>query len=138
MFFLFSSILGISCNLIFIVIFYIRKKHLDWLEKYGKYSFLLLLPAVASLIVGIIEKVPSTNYVFLGIFFLYMGLEFVYEFWLKIDFRHNWKLATPYILLYYMMNYGLVMMPWAFSLTMGGILLGLMIIQYIVNFWSHK
>ncbi|MHA1617862.1 MAG: hypothetical protein ACTSVZ_01175, partial [Promethearchaeota archaeon] len=136
-FFLFSTILGISCNITYILIFLIRKKRLDLIEKYGKYSFFLILPAVVTLIGGIIENVPISNYIFLGLFFSFMGIEFIYDFWLKIDFRKNWKLATPYIILYYTMNYGLVMMPWAYSTVMGRIILGMMIIQYIVNIWSH-
>jgi len=56
----------------------------------------------------------------------------------KIDFRSIWYLLIPYLILYYIVNYGIVVMIWAESSTWGIIMLVLWIIQLIVNGISHR
>jgi len=68
---------------------------------------------------------------------MYLALEWVYDYILKIPFRQNWKLLTPYLLLYYAMNYGFIVMVWKTSLTGGIIMLSLSIIQIIANIITH-
>jgi len=75
--------------------------------------------------------------IFLGIFLAYLALEWMYDFVLKIPFRQNWKLLTPYLCLYYAMNYGFVVMVWKTSLLGGIVMLALFIIQIIVNISTH-
>ena len=81
--------------------------------------------------------------IFLGIFLVFLALEFFYDYVLKIPFRENlkkhWKAAMPYLALYYAMNYGFVVMIWKnYSKTGGIIMLGLFIIQIIVNISTHN
>ena len=111
---------------------------MEIVNKYAKWVFFLIPIAIIGGIFGIIESVPASNFIFLGIFGFFMGLEYLYDYKLKLNFRHNWKLLVPYLILYYAMNYGLVMMPWSMSLPIGIIILCLFIIQIAVNIWTHK
>ncbi|WP_169698982.1 hypothetical protein [Mesotoga infera] len=47
------------------------------------------------------------------------------------------KWVVPYLGLYCAMNYGFVAMPWKTSLMWGVIMLGLFIIQSVVDLRSH-
>ena len=76
--------------------------------------------------------------IFLGIFLAFLALEGLYDYILKIPFRENWKLLTPYLVLYYAMNYGFVVMVWKISLPRGLLMLGLFIIQIIINICTHS
>jgi hypothetical protein len=53
--------------------------------------------------------------------------------------KKYWKQAIPYLALYYAMNYGFVVMVWKNYSQIGGvIMLGLFIIQIIVNMGTHS
>jgi hypothetical protein len=75
------------------------------------------------------------------IFLAFLLLEWLYDYVWKINFRENlrkhWKVAVPYLGLYYSSNYGFIVMPWKTSLVQGLIMLGLFIIQVILNLRSH-
>ena len=74
----------------------------------------------------VVREQKAVQYsIFLGIF---LALEGLYEHILKIPFRKNWKLLTLYLVLYYAMNYGFMVMVWKTSLPRGLIMLGLFII----------
>jgi len=80
--------------------------------------------------------------IFLGIFLAFLALEALYDYILKTPFRENlkkyWKPVIPYLALYYAMNYGFVAMVWKNYSQIGGvIMLGLLIIQVIVNISTH-
>jgi len=72
-----------------------------------------------------------------------LALEVLYDYILKIPFRENlkkyWKPVIPYLALYYAMNYGFVVMIWKNYSQIGGIImLGLLVIQIIVNISTHR
>lgn len=135
-------VLGIVNNLFLIYIFLIRKK-LTILQKVGKFYFLLAIPAVYGIFLVQQENKAVQYSIFLGIFLVFLALEFFYDYVLKIPFRENlkkyWKPAIPYLALYYAMNYGFVVMIWKnYSQIGGAIMLGLFIIQIVVNISTHN
>jgi hypothetical protein len=69
---------------------------------------------------------------------VFLGLEVLFDCVLKKDFRSNWRLLTPYLILYFFANYALVMIVWKQNLTQGAIILGLYIVQLIFNAFSHE
>lgn len=113
------------------------------LQRVGKFYFLLAIPAVYGIFL-VQQEHKSVRYsIFLGIFLIFLAFEFLYDYILKIPFRENlkkyWKQAIPYLSLYYMMNYGFVVMVWKNYSQIGGvIMLGLLIIQIIVNIRTHS
>ena len=135
-------LLGIVNNLFLIYVFLIRKK-MNILERIGKFYFLLAIPAVYGIFLVQQENKEVQYSIFLGIFLAFLALEFLYDYVLKIPFRENlkkyWKPAIPYLSLYYAMNYGFVVMVWKNYSQIGGIImLGLFIIQIIVNISTHR
>ena len=134
--------LGIVNNLFLIYIFSIRH-NMTILKKVGKLYFLLAIPAVYGIILVQQEQKTVRYSIFLGLFLAFLALELLYDYILKIPFRENlkkyWKVAIPYLALYYAMNYGFVVMVWKYySQVGGGIMLGLLIIQIIVNIRTHS
>ena len=138
----FFLILGIVNNLFLIYIFWIRGK-MTLLQRVGKFYFLLAIPAIYGIFL-VQQEHKSVQYsIFLGIFLAFLVLELLYDYILKIPFRENlkkyWKQVVPYLALYYAMNYGFVVMVWKnYSQIGGAIMLGLLIIQIIVNIRTHS
>lgn len=133
----FFFVLGVVNNAFLIFIFAIRKKRMDILQRIGWGYLLLAIPAAYGIFLVLQEQKAVQYIVFLGIFLAFLALEGVYDFVLRIAFRQNWKLLTPYLLLYYAMNYGFVVMVWKSSLTGGAVMLALTIIQIVVNISTH-
>jgi hypothetical protein len=131
-------ILGFANNLFLIFIFLIRKDKMVLLKRFGWVYLLLAIPAVYGILLVIEENKTAQYTIFLGIFLAFLALEGLYDHILKIPFRNNWKLLTPYLVLYYAMNYGFVVMVWKNSLPRGLIMLSLFIIQIIVNTCTHS
>ena len=131
-------ILGFVNNLFLIFIFLIRKDKMVLLKRIGWVYLLLAIPAVYGIFLVAQEKKTVQYSIFLGIFLAFLALEGLYDYILKIPFRKNWKLLTPYLVLYYAMNYGFVVMVWKTSLPRGLIMLGLYIIQIIINICTHS
>ena len=135
-------ILGIVNNLFLIYVFLIRKKTI-LLQRTGKLFFLLAIPSIYGIILVQQEQKAMQYSIFLIIFLAFLFLEFLYDYILKIPFRENlkkyWKPAIPYLVLSYAMNYGFVVMVWKYySQTGGVIMLGLFIVQIIVNIRTHS
>jgi len=135
-------ILGIVNNLFLIYIFWLRGK-ITLLQRVGKFYFLLAIPAVYGIFLVQQEHKTMRYSIFLGIFLVFLSLEFLYDYILKIPFRENlkkyWKSTIPYLVLYYAMNYGFVVMVWKNYSQIGGIIMfGLLIIQIIVNISTHR
>ena len=138
---LFFFILGLVNNVFLIFIFVIRKNRFVILQRIGWVYLLLAIPAAYGIFL-VVQEQKSVRYgILLGIFLAFLLIEWLYDYVFKINFRENWKKnwkwLVPYLGLYYAMNYGFVVMPWKTSLTWGLIMLGLFIIQIIVNLRSH-
>src|SRR4030042_4265502 len=137
----FFFILGLANSIFLILLFSIRKNRITLLYRFGWIYFLLAIPAVYGIFLVHQENETARYTIFLGIFLAFLLIEWLYDYVLKINFRENWKKnwkwLVPYLGLYYAMNYGFVVMPWKTSLTWGLIMLGLFIIQIVVNLRSH-
>ena len=130
--------LGLANNLYLISLFLIRKRiEMKQLERFGRIYFLLGIPTVILMILVILAEMDSFYAIFLGFFLAFLFIEWLYDFHLKIDFRTNRKHLVPYLILYYIMNYGFYVMNWKQSTTAGAIILILFIIQIVVNIISH-
>jgi hypothetical protein len=138
---LFFFVLGIVNSALLIFIFLIRKNRLTLLQRIGWVYLLLAIPAVYGIFLVIQEQKTVRYSIFLGIFLAFLLLEWLFDYVLKINFRENWKQnwkwVLPYLVLYYAMNYGFVVMPWKTYLPWGLVMLGLFIIQIITNLKSH-
>jgi hypothetical protein len=138
---LFFFVLGIVNSALLIFIFLIRKNRLALLQRIGWVYLLLAIPAVYGIFLVIQEQKTVRYSIFLGIFLAFLLLEWLFDYVLKINFRENWKQnwkwVLPYLVLYYAMNYGFVVMPWKTYLPWGLVMLGLFIIQIIANLRSH-
>lgn len=134
-------ILGLLNNLYLIFIFAIRK-NMTLLRRVGKFYFLLAIPAIYAMFLAP-QELQSVRYgIFLGIFLAFLVLGYLYDYVWEIPFRENmkkyWKQVIPYLFLYYAMNYGFVVMTWNYYSQIGGaIMLGLLIIQILVNLRTH-
>ena len=138
----FLIIWGLLNNLLLILIFFLRfkgfEKKKDLIQKIG-YIYLGLAPfAIIVWVLSVLNERPSSNGIFCAIFLIYVAVEALFDFILKIEFRNIWYLLIPYLILYYIINYGIVVMIWAESQSWGIVLLILWIIQLVVNAISHR
>ena len=138
---LYFFVLGLVDSVFLIFIFLIRKNRLGILQRIGWVYLLLAIPAAYGIILVAQEQKTVRYSIFLGIFLAYLALEWLFDYVLKINFRENWrknwKWVVPYLILYYAMNYGFLVMPWKTSLVWGLVMLGLFIVQIITNLRSH-
>jgi hypothetical protein len=132
-------ILAILNSVFLIAIFILtRMGRLRFVKAAGYCYFALAVPAVYLLITCWNQAQAVQYSIFLGLFILYLILEYVYDYILQIDFRRNWKLLVPYLILYYAMNFGFFAMAWKNSKTGGSIVLALTLVQIVANVMSHK
>lgn len=133
--------LGLVNSGVLISIFLLRENHLDLLRKTGWIYFLLAIPAIYAVFLVQKEHKTPRYTLFLGIFLAFLAIEALYDWVLRIPFRAtmDWKLLTPYVLLYMSMNYGFVVMTWKYySVPRGIVLLILFVVQIIANMLTHS
>jgi uncharacterized membrane protein len=131
-------VLGIINNLLLISIFLIVKFSIpSKLKGVGIAYLALIISAIFGIVIAQQQNKPIQYSIFLGIFIAFLLLEGIYEFLLKLSFRSNWKLLTPYLMLYWATNYGFIVMSWKNSVVQGRIMLGLFTIQLFANIISH-
>ena len=92
-------ILGIVNNLFLTIIFLVRNK-IAILQRIGWIYLLLAIPAAYGIFLVIKENKAVQYTMFLGIFLAFLAIEGLYDYILKINFRKNWKLLIPYLILY--------------------------------------
>ncbi len=131
--------LGILINLFFTLIFFlIKKQRLDLVKPIGIILFSITLPGAVSLLILMIIEGIRIVFIMFGVFILsFLIIEIVYDYILKLEFRSDKKLLVPYVILYYAMNYGLIVMNWSVNLTYGIIILILSIVQLAFNISNH-
>jgi len=133
-------VLGLVNNILLIIIFSLRSKNLALLGKVGWIYLLLAIPALYAIYLVHREQKTSRYTVFLVIFLAFLLIEALYDWILKIPFREtmDWRLLVPYVALYISMNYGFVVMVWKYdSRIRGMVLLGLLVVQIILNMVTH-
>ena len=130
-------VLGVANSILLILVFILRKNHLPLIQSYGWIYLVLSVPAFYLLFFASTGQYLMQYRVFLGIFIAFLILEGLFDHILKIPFRDNWVLLTPYLVLYYAMNYGFVVMPWKESANHGIVMLVLFVLQLVANYYSH-
>jgi hypothetical protein len=63
------------------------------------------------------------------IIFAYLFVELLLDFVLKIDFRHNWKMHVPYIILFYVVSFGIIGISFSIDAILGWIV--------TIAFWAE-
>ena len=138
---LFFFLLGLVNSIMLIAIFVIRRKRLSFIQRFGWLYLFLAIPAVYGVFLVIQEHKPVQYSIFLGIFLLFLVMEWLLDHVFKINFREdwrrNWMWLVLYLVLYYAINYGFVVMPWKTSLLWGIIMLSLFAVQIVTNLRSH-
>ena len=134
-------VLGLVNSVFLILIFLIRKNKLHILEKIGWTYLLLAIPALVGIFIVVQENKSMQYAIFLAIFIAFLFFEWLLDYYLKINFRENikkhLKWVVPYLALYYMMNYGFIVMPWKTSIVWGIVMISLFVIQMLANIKSH-
>jgi len=133
-------ILGLAHNLLLICIFYLAGiKNKNLLKKFGLAYLIIVIPlCLTNLVLSFTESKEYLTSLFLVIVLVYLCFEVTLDWVLKKDFRKDWRLLTPYLMLYFFANYALVIIVWKSNLTFGAILLTLYITQLILNAFSHE
>lgn len=138
---LYYFILGLVNAIMLILIFAIRRKRLDLIERFGWIYLLLSIPAAFGIFLATQENGSIRYIIFLVIFLAFLFFEWLVDHVLKLNFRENfkknWIWMVPYLALYYAMNYGFIIMPWKTSDIWGIIMLILFVVQIIANLRSH-
>jgi hypothetical protein len=96
-------------------------------QKFGIALICLTVPFLVAFISFLLTGKPTWQYlVFLAIF-VYMLLEWLWDYRIKIDFRSQPKLHIPYIILFYIVLFGNIRIAFSISSTWGWII--------SVSFW---
>jgi len=131
--------LGLVNSVALIVIFVVRGRRLDLIQRFGWLYLLLAAPATYALILVQHERKATQYTIFLVIFLAFLAIEALYDWVLKIPFREHmeWRLLTPYVALYISSNYGFVVMVWKESTPGGILMLALAVVQVVANACTH-
>ena len=131
--------LGVVNSAALIVIFVLRRRRLDLVERFGWLYLLLAIPAAYGLVLVGQKHTPAQYAIFLSIFLAFLAIEALYDWVLKIPFRQHmdWRLLAPYVALYISSSYGFVVMVWKESLPGGLLMLALTVAQILANVWTH-
>lgn len=130
-------ILGIVNSVFLVLIFLLRKNHPALIQSYGWVYLLLAIPAIYVIFLVRSEEKAVQYLIFLGIFLAFLILEGLLDFVWKVPFRQDWRILTPYLVLYYAMNYGFIVMVWKDARSQGILMLALFVVQLVANFSSH-
>ena len=130
-------LLAVLNSILMTLIFIARKKiRYDIVKRLGIAYLALGIPAAVALVIAVLAELPL-HIIFLSIYLAFLFIEFVYDFWLKLSFRTNWKLLLPYLALYYASCYGLFVLVYKTSVSLGLAVLALTALQIAANIWSH-
>ncbi|HET8988975.1 MAG TPA: hypothetical protein VFN43_10725 [Humibacillus sp.] len=131
--------LGLVNSVALIVIFVVRGRRLDLVERYGWLYLLLAIPAIYGIVLVGREGASAQYAIFLAIYLAFLAIEGLYDWILKIPFREtmDWRVLGPYVALYVSSNYGFVVMVWKQSMPGGLLMLALVAAQLIANALTH-
>lgn len=129
--------LGVANTIFLVLIFVLRGNHMAFVQSYGWVYLLLAIPTIYLMFRMRLEQKAVQYRIFLGIFLAFLVLEGLLDFVWKIPFRDNWQILTPYLVLYYAMNYGFIVMVWKDSRRRGMVMLALFAIQIVANLSTH-
>ena len=131
--------LGVVNNVALIVVFVLRGRRLDLVQRFGWLYLLLAIPAAYAIVLVQQEGKSAKYTIFLAVFIAFLAIEALYDWVLKIPFREQpeWRLLVPYVALYISSTYGFVVMVWKESVPGGLLMLALAVAQVLANALTH-
>lgn len=131
--------LGLVNNVALIVVFVLRGRRLDLVQRFGWLYLLLAIPAAYAIVLVQQEGKSAKYTIFLAVFIAFLAIEALYDWVLKIPFREQpeWRLLVPYVALYISSTYGFVVMVWKESVPGGLLMLALAVAQVLANALTH-
>ena len=117
-----------------ILVFVLRQRRLDLVQRYGLLYLGLAIPTVYGLVLAQQQGSRGEYTIFLTIFLAFLAVEGLYDWVLKLPFREtmDWRLLLPYVALYIASSYGFVVMSWRFYSVVACILMLVLTVAPIV------
>jgi len=88
---LYFFILGLVNSVFLTLLFIVRKRRLDLVNRFGWIYLLLAIPAAYGLFLVQEENQTRQYSIFLGIFLAFLFVEWLFDYALEINFRENWR-----------------------------------------------
>lgn len=132
--------LGLVNNICLIIVFVLRRRRIDIVQRFGWLYLGLAIPTVHGLVLAQREGGRGEYTIFLAIFLAFLAMEGLYDWVLKLPFREtmDWRLLLPYVALYIASSYGFVVMSWRFYSVVAGILMMVLTVaQLVANAVTH-
>ena len=125
-------------NLLIAAIFVARHKGFQGAEYWiGLVVVCLGIPVVISAIWNLVKGRETWTVYLPLILVLYLVIEFVFDYWLKIDFRSTW-LMWPYILVFYAGLMAMIGYSFLVNRTYGFVTLSTYFINLATTVWAHS
>ncbi|MCR4440424.1 MAG: hypothetical protein QHJ34_14905 [bacterium] len=103
--------LAVAHNVLLIAVFILRARHMVLLEHLGWTHLLLAMPAACALLLARGQPLGVQYTVFLS---MLLAFGFRGSVWLvpRLPFGQEWSLLAPYLMVYFAMSFGFVVMSW--------------------------
>jgi hypothetical protein len=132
---------AIAFNLLIVGVLVAQKKgRAKQVKAFGALWLLLALPLAVVFFHYLAEGQSQRIMLSLGLVFLYMLVEFLLDYVLKIDFRQKWITHAPYIVLEYIALYCLIYIAFQIDRTWGylvSISFWLLLASLIYLYWDQ-
>jgi hypothetical protein len=96
-----------------------KQKRFDMVKRFGAVVILLLIPLALVFMNNLIIGQERWIMVGFGFIFLYLFVELLFDFILKIEFRSNPILHVPYIILFYIVEFSLISIAFSIDVISG-------------------
>jgi len=125
-------------NILLVGVFLSRPKGLKRVEHVlGIFLIVLAVPVVISVIVNIMGKREWWAIVLPSLLIVFLIVELILDYILKLDFRHT-SLLWPYLLLYYVSLWGMIGYTFLIGTFYGGITLGTYFLNLLATWYSYS
>ncbi len=125
-------------NILLVGVFLSRPKGLKQVEHVlGIFLTVLAVPVVISVIVNIMGKREWWTIVLPSLLVVFLIVELILDYILKLDFRHT-SLLWPYLLLYYVSLWGMIGYTFLIGTFYGGITLATYFLNLLATWYSYS
>jgi len=107
----------------------VKKKREKLAKKFGALTVLLAIPWALVFINYLIIGKQLWIIIIMVIIFAYLFIELLLDIILKIDFRTDWKRHVPYIILFYVVSFGIIGISFSIDAILGWIV--------TIAFWAE-
>lgn len=133
---------AIAFNLLIAGIFVAQKKERPNLVRiFGILWLSLAIPLAVVFIHYLVVGRPLWVMAYFGFIFLYILVELLLDYILKIEFRQKWTIHAPYIILEYIALFGLIGISFSVDRTWGFLVsfsFWILLASLIYLYWSRK